>query len=196
MPDKAIILARRRAAVSALGYFEQYSVKSGNNPFDDMFDSAGKKHTSDIIARSRMKQPMNATNIAQSNYDTMNNGMGNCNEKAALCYSSLKSSPHLFGPNHHVTMVGAIGYDHAFCVVSDAPITPNTSFSQLGKTAMIVDGWTEDWYFPNLNFKDRVLGSAITIPNPRQSYIRIKTRHHRFSPVRTIDTPTTRINKR
>ncbi|AWF81655.1 hypothetical protein BTJ40_12920 [Microbulbifer sp. A4B17] len=196
MTDQAIILARRKAAVKALSFFKYKAVQSANNPFAFMFDPTGKKHASDVIALCRSNhQPHNANDIAQALEDSARTGFGNCNEKAAICYSSLKSDPYLTDGNHHVTMVGAVGYDHAYCVVSDNPLTPNMSIRSLGRLAMIVDGWTEDWYFPNLDFISRTYGSAITFPNPRQTYIRVKTRDHQLTPAVTIDTPNRKLRK-
>lgn len=93
-------------------------------------------------------------------------GVGNCEEKAFICLEPLVKDPTLrFNKNRHFINLCTSGVydsygehvegvDHVFIVISDNKITSKTSIFNLGGSAIIIDGWTEDWYFPNLNHQD------------------------------------------
>lgn len=200
MSDQHIVLARRKAAVKALNFFKYMPVKSANNPFAFIGDKPGKEVAARIISMNRAHHPRGGdiNNIAQTLEDSSRTGFGNCKEKAAIVYASIKSDPYLAPQqtgqiDHYVSMVGSIGYDHAFCVIADRPVTHNMAVHQLGHRAVIVDGWTEDWYCPNLDIVNRTLSSAITFPNPRQSWVRIRVARHHLSLLETLDFTTRKV---
>lgn len=163
---------RKQAAKSALKFFkEKKGVRSTNNPF--AFTTAANQATLDHYRDN------NPDTIVQSFEDAASTGIGNCDEKGRMCYSSLASNPML-NVGSVVTLCSAINYDHVFVVVADAAVGGATNLVQLGKTAMIVDGWTEDWYFPNLGLVDSKWNNLGNTPNPRQLYVRNKISTHQF----------------
>jgi len=176
MPTQEVLTlmkARRNAAQSALSFFkEKKPIKSTNNVFD---------FTSTEDAETLYDYRMNHENtIIDTFNDAATTGIGNCDEKGRICYAALRSNPLMQPPMSNVTLCTAIDYDHVFVVVADMPLEEATSVKDLGKSAIIVDGWTEDWYFPNLDLlytKKHGLGNT---PNPRQALVRHNIAKHLF----------------
>ncbi|CQD44035.1 hypothetical protein [Yersinia mollaretii] len=93
-------------------------------------------------------------------------GVGNCEEKAFICLEPLVKDPILrFNRSRHYINLCTSGIydsdgeciegvDHVFVIISDNKIMSETSMFNLGGAAIIIDGWTEDWYFPNLSNLD------------------------------------------
>lgn len=175
MPTQAQINTmntRKNAAKSALKFFsDKKGVRSTNNPF--AFTTATDQATLDHYRNNH------ANTIVQAFDDAATTGIGNCDEKGRMCYASLASNPMLTAGSV-VTMCSAINYDHVFVVVADAAVGGATNLVQLGLTAIIVDGWTQDWYFPNLGLIDAKWNGLGNTPNPRQLYVRNKISTHQF----------------
>jgi hypothetical protein len=172
-----LMKARRDAAKSALMYFKKIKgVRSTNNPF--AFTTDNDQNTLDGY-----RDDSNRSNtIMQSFEDASRTGLGNCDEKARICYASLIGNPRITG-NSNVTHAESVGYDHIYVLVTDAPVQPAVNLNTLGVTAMVVDGWTEDWYFPNLSWLAAVRnGLTHGVPNPRQTYVRIQIAAHLLGP--------------
>jgi hypothetical protein len=172
-----VMKARRDAAKSALRFFKDIKgVRSTNNPFAGT--TAEDQRTMNAYRRDRNRE----NTFAQSFEDAARTGLGNCDEKARICYASLIGNPRLQG-NSIVTHAESVNYDHIYVVVSDEALEPQSNLSTLGKTVMIVDGWTEDWYFPNLSWGSAVRnGLTHGVPNPRQTYVRIQIASHLLGP--------------
>lgn len=167
-----IMNTRKQAAKSALKFFkDKQGVRSTNNPF--AFTTKANQTTLDHYRDN------NPDTIVQAFDDAASTGIGNCDEKGRMCYASLQSNPTLIGTSM-VTLCSAINYDHVFVVVTGFPVGGPTNLPQLGVTAMIVDGWTEDWYFPNISVIDAKLNNLGNTPNPRQLYVRNKIASHQF----------------
>ena len=83
-------------------------------------------------------------------------------------------------PRAYVTLLEAIDYDHVFVMVADIPITGRSELRALPVTTMIVDGWTQDWYFPQLPWTTAKGPGFSNIPNPRQLYVRAQIEKHDF----------------
>lgn len=172
--ELALMTSRRKAAHSATKFFKKIkSVRSTNNPF--AFTTPTDQLT---LNQYRNNNP---DTIVQAFDDAAGTGIGNCDEKGRICYAALRSNPTIL-QNSHVSLVEAVNYDHVFVVVADAQVAAATDLQQLGVTAMIVDGWTEDWYFPNINVITAKLNSLGNTPNPRQLYVRIMIEKHQFQP--------------
>lgn len=168
--------SRIKAAKSALRFFSDIkSVRSMNNPF--AFPSKEEKKR---FYATRNCAP---NDVIHDFHKTATIGRGNCDEKARMCYASLATNPRLH--KCYVTICSAIDYDHVFVVISDEPIQGPTAFSNLGKNAMVVDGWTEDWYFPNISSFDTTVNGINHVPNPRQIVVRSRTVGHLFQPTET-----------
>lgn len=182
MPSGAqltLMKARRDAARSALKFFKKIKgVRSTNNPF--AFTTANDQTTLDNY---RVNNP---DSVAQAFEDAARTGIGNCDEKGRMCYAALVSNPRIH-QNSTVTLCEAINYDHVFVIVTDAPFANPVNVSDFNETTMIVDGWTEDWYFPNLSVTSAALNGLANVPNPRQLYVRIQIRSHMFRSYRDGD---------
>jgi hypothetical protein len=169
-----LMKTRRDAAKSALRFFKDIKgVRSTNNPFD--FTTVEENRAFTNYRRN------NPNTITQRVEDAMRTGIGNCDQKARICLTSLMSNPLLVG-NSTITLSESDNYDHVFVVVTDEPFEGLVNLRNLGKTAMIVDGWTEDWYFPNLSLGTALVNRLTYVPNPRQIYVRIQLAAHLLQP--------------
>ena len=149
-----------------------HKITSTNNPFGRGFWKGKYKGK---LSDMRTKTPSATVDSAHA---AMREGVGNCHEKARILATSLISNPRLKGC--HVKVMSSIDYDHVYVVVTDHEIKGEVnSLSDLGDNAMIVDGWTEDFYFPNQDYK---IGHGNGVPNPRQAYVRRKVRNHAMEP--------------
>lgn len=163
--------AMKGAAQSALRYFTDIkSIKSTNNPFARITRLDQK-----ILDDYRENSP---DTLSDSFNDASRFGIGNCDEKGRICYTSLKSNPVLHKYDLEVTLCESIDYDHVFVVVSSNRVQDITRIEYLGKLTMIVDGWTEDYYFPNLSLSEAMAYDVLTLHNPRQLWIQSKTTKH------------------
>lgn len=171
LAELQVMKSRKKAAESALKFFTDIrQVKSANNPFaflstaqiNDFY--AHRNDSPDTIM-----DRFNASAIS---------GIGNCDEKGRMCYAALHGNPRLAG-NSQVTLCEAVNYDHVFVIIADGAVgNAAVELSSLGLTAMVVDGWTEDWYFPNLNWYKSKWYWLGNTPNPRQMYVRWNVAHH------------------
>lgn len=176
--ELAVMNVRKNAAQSAIKFFtEKKTIVSDNNPF--AFTTAADTATVNAY-RAQMQIPGQNT-IANAFDHAAASGVGRCDEKGRICYAALASNP-LLAAGSPVTLIQAINYDHVFVVVADAAVAGATDVAALGLTAMIVDGWTEDWYFPNLNAFSAGWHSLGNAPNPRQLYVRVQIQTHQFQP--------------
>jgi hypothetical protein len=170
--DVTLMKKRKSAARSAMKFFkEKVGIKSTNNPFA----GTTNLHSENLNAY----RTLNTDSIEQSFEDAARTGVGNCDEKGRICYAALLGNPILNG-NSIATLVAAINYDHVFVVVDGNAVNGPTRLSGLSQTAMIVDGWTEDWYFPNLTFIEAKMNNVGHNANPRALYVRGKISNNRF----------------
>ncbi len=176
--------ARKNAAKGALRFFKHIvPVKSTNN-LSCYNGSVGvrvnllrcfgtQQHIINAYRKENDLSVMNAlTNVVRT-------GVGNCFEKSCICYAGLAGNPAIMH-NSVVTLCEVRNYDHVIVIVSDGALygRSNVSIRNLSKTVMVVDGWTEDWYFPNLDTHSAYLNHLINIPNPRQFYVRYGVMHN------------------
>jgi hypothetical protein len=122
--------------------------------------------------------------VTQSAANAARAGVGCCCEKMSICYTSLASNPRLID-NSSVIMCMDWLFGHAFIVVTDLDIDDKNLFymSELNNTTMIVDGWTEDWYFPNLSNYDTFRNYLLNIPNATQYRIRNEIKGHELKKI-------------
>lgn len=173
--ELALMETRKNAARSATKFFEDIKgVRSTNNPFD--FTTAAEGQT---LAANRVRIGNDNTIITAFD-EAAQSGIGNCDEKGRICYAALRSNPMIGAPGSHVSLVEAINYDHVFVVVANAQIAGAVNLNQIGLTAMIVDGWTQDWYFPNLGVFSAKWHGLGNTPNPRQAVVRSRISSHQF----------------
>ncbi|CAN5380447.1 hypothetical protein BH09PSE5_BH09PSE5_27340 [soil metagenome] len=172
--DVALMKTRMTAARNALKYFtDKVPIRSTNNPFNKTRHADQR-----IIGKYRLYQPRQT--IMQSFADASHTGVGNCDEKARILYASLVGNPTLNG--HSVsTIVSGVTYDHVY-VVMDHVVMPEGEhgLDALSPTGMVIDGWTEDWYFPNLSSLDAVWQGLSNVPNPRQLWVRKNIAANKF----------------
>lgn len=173
MPDttEIIVTNLKSAAESSLKFFsDKKEIRSSNNPFN-----SHRQQDSTTLGNARALMD---GSLSSSFEQSAVHGVGNCDEKGRMCYMSLKTNPRITGRNYHVTLCEAIDYDHVFIIVSPNALPGATNISTLGETCMVVDGWTEDWYFPNLSLLSSFKHGVTSIPNPRQLYVREQISRH------------------
>ncbi|MEL6998705.1 MAG: hypothetical protein AAFP68_10640 [Pseudomonadota bacterium] len=181
--EREICETRREAAKSALLFFKGRNIKSANNPFHWIGNRSGKEKAWNTINGYRSSDSHLAS-TAQTVENVARNGVGNCEDKAVVLYFNLYQNVRLAHSkaDHNVQIVGSVGWDHAFVIISDVEIRPMHALDchELGKLCCIVDGWTEDWHFPNLSLNelnDNHLRSPCWI---RQAWAREKIIRHKI----------------
>ncbi len=168
--------ARKNAAKGALRFFKKIvPVKSFNwlsfNIGHGINLSIGRAITQQQTILDYRKQ--SNVSVMDSFNNAVRTGVGNCFEKACICYAGLAGNPAIIH-NSIVTLCFVINKDHSLVIISDAALNVRSSIRlrDLGKTAMIVDGWANDWYFPNLDTRSAYLNHLYNFPNLRQFSIR------------------------
>jgi len=172
--ELTLMKSRRDAGRSATKFFKDIKpVRSVNNPFAFPTEEEKNKLYDDL-------RPNSDGTILGSMDFAAEHGLGNCDEKARICFASLSCNPTLL-INSGVSLVTSVNYDHVWIMVANrnVPKAP-VDLSLFGLTAMIVDGWTEDVYFPNLSVWDAKINGLGNTPNPRQFYVREQIRKHLF----------------
>ncbi|MCK5819129.1 MAG: hypothetical protein KAH18_07715 [Psychromonas sp.] len=165
-----IMYIRKHAAESALRFFRDIkSVKSTNSFLPWNCASVEDQY---LIKSYRKHNPYTIRNRMW--LATMT-GVGNCIEKSAICYCSLFANPLIIN-NSVVTLVRISHLDHAFVIISDAPMEVGQLFliNDLDQTTLIVDGWTEDWHFPNLDLFTAIINNLARFASPVQCAVRAK----------------------
>lgn len=171
-PQIQLMRYRKSLAINSLKILKEIkTVKSTNYFFDFTTDLQGQILDANraTVNYNTMSGPLTAT---------LTHGVGNCDEKARLCWAGIRNKPGLL-PTHQCMLCAGVDYDHVFVVIADVVIAPgvNTTLGALGVTAIVIDGWTEDWYFPNIPTWDLINNiEFLNTPNPRQTIVRSRTR--------------------
>ncbi len=130
--------------------------------------------------------------IASTALAIMYTRMGCCSDKNQLAYALFRQNPNIvdskiINNTHTMLLAYSVGYDHAFTIITSKPY-PNehfdwsTTFSwrDLGKDCLVLDGWREDWYFPNLSQIEKLsLGVKHIKPNPQTIFVRQQVKSRR-----------------
>ncbi len=136
---------RKLAVLSALKFFTDVKDVKSSNILGFESDEA-----SDIINAYREDC---ARSVISFFANAASTGVGNCVELVAIVYASLSGNPRLL----HNSMVGVceLSGDHAIIIVTEKygamPFFSWHKLDELSRTTMVVDPWTRDWYFPNLD---------------------------------------------
>ncbi len=165
--------SRQIAALSALKFFTDIKdIKLG--AMSD-FDS---KEVLTIIDDYRNADTIS---IMGSFDNAARTGFGNCLEHTAIVYASLVGNPRI--SHNSVVACCELMSDHSFVIVTDkdtpCSLVGWTKFNKLSKNTMVVDGWTRDFYFPNINTMTASafgLGLPAT-QTPMQRHFRAKCKH-------------------
>jgi hypothetical protein len=97
---------------------------------------------------------------------------GNCGEKSAICATyCLENS----GGPLNIFWIDANTWDHAYVVIGASLGDFGTNYSQFPDEAVVVDGWSED-YYQLKSWKD--IRQGIHVPNPFQVTVRMKLNEH------------------
>lgn len=147
MTDREFTVMHHRqvAAESSLRFFtDKKEIIPGNIP------SPYLRKANKTIIHYRANTP----HTVMSRFDeAAKSGFGNCTEKAFIVFASLSRNPRLI-PNSFVYLASLHTKDHIFVVVTDKGFCNRvgySSLSRLSSSTLVVDGWAEDWYFPNLD---------------------------------------------
>lgn len=148
---------RQIAALSALKFFtDKKNIKSSNIPgFESHEDSK-------IITAYREQH---SKSIIGSFEDASRTGLGNSGELMSIVYASLVGNPRIYH-NSLIAMCKIEG-DHGIIIVTEKyttlPIFRWCKLSELSLNTMVVDAWTRDCYFPNL---DPVIAATHELDTP------------------------------
>ncbi len=156
MPDNVEvqhIKRHKRIAESALKKLEDLGVKSWNKPFN----SDKKQRRAKIGAiRHQMGQDGHYDNFQAWTERIEGSQLGNCWERGTVFayYASL----HPDIRSSKLYRVECVGWDHVWAVMTRVKLNVGEeySISDLGTSGVILDGWTQDWWFPNVSAFDTV----------------------------------------
>jgi hypothetical protein len=104
-------------------------------------------------------------------------GAGNCPEKARV-FGVLASRDERIGGSH-IYRCHFDGYNHAIAVMTDEELqvgANNLRFSDFGENAIVLDGWTEDWWFPNVGKLDTIRHNLCRAGTPFAMLVRVSAR--------------------
>lgn len=155
MSEEKIMNERLHVAMSVMRFFTEgkkisattqlcdpgWLHKKGYQPMRELKNSIIKQYRSETS---------NDSIVSKAHY-AMSTLLGNCGEQSKIVYMSLYGNPILLRqkPYCHITLCELIGEDHLFVMITDFPIRPDSAVVRLGRTALIVDPWMTDVYFPN-----------------------------------------------
>ncbi len=185
LSEKEILTMQNRqfAAESALRYFKE--VKSVNSPnIPDKVCELYPQHERGsnwdhlIVDQYREKYPLS---IMRAIFCSLKTGTGRCFEKASICYSSIACNPRII-TNSSVIICDLIDYDHTFILITGKFIKNlfYKTLKDLSVCTMVLDAWTEDWYFPNLDSITEYRYNLRHIADPWQEEIRNLCKHSEF----------------
>ena len=166
---------RRDCAKNVLSFFkDKKPVKSPNNPF--AFVSSARQDAFYDLREETGGSALAGARLA------LHTGLGNCDEKGKIVLTGLMGNPQLtLARGHHVRLCAGVDYDHVFVVISSQhwfyEFHRNFTIEQIGVDGIVIDGWTEDWYFPNITKWDALKHPHYWhTPNPRQEWVRHKVK--------------------
>lgn len=174
------IKLRITAAKRVMLFFKQkLKVYAANNPF-----RLERSVSEDILGGARMLNEMKNRVTHASVFDlTAQCHLGNCRELNSMAYMLIKTQQIINTPSdeHNVHLVVTNTFDHVFVVICDKKFLPGTfNMQYLGKTCVVIDRWTNDYYTPNLSICKQIKNNIVNIPNPYQLYIRRKILSNRL----------------
>jgi hypothetical protein len=93
-------------------------------------------------------------------------GAGNCDEKASV-YGVLASRDHR-AVGSHIYRCSFSPYDHVIAIMTPLNdlIGQGLTLSDFGDDAIVLDGWAEDWWFPNIDKWDKLSHNLWRTPDP------------------------------
>ncbi|MCK5819966.1 MAG: hypothetical protein KAH18_12175 [Psychromonas sp.] len=169
-----IMRARKHAGQSALRFFKEIvSVRSPNLIHQLLCNKTSSRDT------IRAYRNGTTDSIIQAFENAAKSGIGQCREKADICYLGLSVNPTLI-EHSTVMLCQSFNIDHVFVLITDKDVENPSSMHlcELSQTTMIVDGWTEDWHFPNLDLITAYTNHLGRIPNPAQLKSRLDVKRN------------------
>ncbi len=110
------------------------------------------KQRAQVVTDYRNEYPISVMNAFDNAAST---GLGNSLEKSSIVYSSLSCNPRILHDSL-IHMCECHGYDdHMFVIITDKcsrnVLQGFFKLAALSVTTMVVDAWSGDYYFPNVN---------------------------------------------
>ena len=164
------MMSRKHAAQNVLKFFKE--IKSITNP-----DLRSGQDYEDPDASAMLNSSGNMSQwvVTQSAAEEARVGIENGCEKMSICYTSLASNPMLTD-NSSVIMFHPGTSDYPCLLITDKDIGNKDPFymRELSNTTIVVDVWSDDWYFPNLSAYDTFINHLVNLPDPLQYILRRK----------------------
>lgn len=104
--------------------------------------------------------------------------LGNCWERATLYADFAARDPRTMKYELAIYRAKIVGWDHVIAILAkhkSLPMGVQMAIKNFEDTAVILDGWTEDWYFPNLNLQTAIRYGVWRLPSPFAAVVRVKT---------------------
>lgn len=105
-------------------------------------------------------------------------GAGNCDEKASVFGVLASRDPRSKGS--HIYRCAFSGYDHVIaimCTIAGLSGRNDLSLRDFGDDAVILDGWAEDWWFPNISVRKTLQYHLWRLGDPFAMKVRASSQH-------------------
>ncbi|MGL4551512.1 MAG: hypothetical protein ACRC33_10025 [Gemmataceae bacterium] len=164
----------KRIAESVRAKIEKLKIKSTNK-----FWNLQKKQTDVILTAQRSPEGGGTGAGYQDVQDCAQiisaSKAGNCGEKG-MAYAWWASQHNHYQNDRIYTVTSCPHWDHMWAVMCSANLNDNDlcRLSDFGTTAVMLDGWSEDFYFPNVGKLDSIRLNVWRCQNPFQMWVRGK----------------------
>jgi len=114
--------------------------------------------------------------------------LASCSEKVAICYANLSCNPIIIRHSSvSICHLHSYEYEYEFIIIYDKspiPYTRQSYIKNFNHTVMVVDPWSNDHYFPNLDLCPTLAYNLGQMPNILQARSRFQVENFSFYPLR------------
>ena len=177
--DLLDVVRHQRIAAAALDKLGALGVKSANKPWN-----LDKKQRAENLSlfRSTLNDAGYWADFRKYTQWVEMYRIGNCWERGTVFAYYASQDPAIEGS--HLYRVQAVGWDHVWSVLTTRQLGINQTYGleALGASGVVLDGWSEDWWFPNIDNVAAMKIGCWRAGNPfaLSLRVRIQTLNRRF----------------
>jgi hypothetical protein len=180
----ATVQIHKRIAERARSRMSDLDLKSANKPWNLNKAERNQQLTGIRAAYT----PVVWSDISFLAQTTTITKIGNCFERACVFANYARQEAQAINYQCHIYRVSFYaplvpGIDHVVAVlvepgvnlvICNEPPNQTYNFDALGTTGIVLDGWTEDWYLPNIGKTDKLRNNCWRMGTPFAEVTRIK----------------------